>query len=189
MAVRDPARLIASQLEGIRLAANRMRKPGIGKLVDMILRAKSVFITGQGRSGLIAQCLATRLAQMGMSVNVPGYANCRKIRRTDLLLAVSCSGTTRTTVELARISREHRAKVAVVTAVPDSPLAKLADHVVVISSNDPKVRAACSCVVGPMNNTLFEQLLLLIADTLVCMLLDAKGAPAGTIGRQHTNLE
>ncbi len=189
MAGRDPIRMIGNQVRGIQLAVGLMRKSEMESLSRMILKAKSVFITGQGRSGLIAECLATRLAQMGMSVNVPGYANCRKITRTDLLVAVSCSGTTRTTVELARISREHSAKVAVITAMPDSALAKLADHVVAIPSNNPKVRDACSCVVGPMNNTLFEQILLLAEDALVCMLLAAKGAPAQVIGRRHTNLE
>ena len=189
MTASDPSRIISAQLDGIKLATDRIPSEDTYRLVQMILAADTVFVTGQGRSGLIANCLVTRLAQMGIDVHVPGYANCRKIRSGDLLIAVSCSGDTRTTVELVKIAKSASAPVTVLTAIPDSNLAELADHTLIIPSNADDVRGMTSCVVGPMNNTLFEQAMLMYADALIWLLLDTKGSASSVIGQQHTNLE
>jgi 6-phospho 3-hexuloisomerase len=159
------------------------------ELVEMILQADKVFITGQGRSGLIGRCLATRLTQMGLHVHIPGHATCQKIGAGDLLIAISCRGATMTTVEFARISRQFGAKVAAITAFGNSTLAKLADKVVVIAANDENIRKKCKYIVGPTNNTLFEQAALLYIDALVHILLERKGVSINIINQRHANLE
>lgn len=185
----DPAGTALRQLDGLREALGAVSADASAHLVELILQARRVFITGQGRSGRVSMCFATRLAQMGMDVNVPGYANCRKIESQDLLIAVSCSGRTITTVELAAISRRAGAPVAAITAVAGSPLSEKATHLVLIPSNAPNVRAKSSCVNGPLNNTLFEQSVLLYLDALVGVLLAAKGKSDSVLGQEHTNLE
>jgi 6-phospho-3-hexuloisomerase len=178
-----------SQLDAVRLLIERIDEKTSSELVEMVLRVGSIFVTGQGRSGLVAQCLATRLAQMGLNVYIPGHAICRKIEKGDLLIAISCRGTTRTTVEFVRIAKDVGAEVAAVTAFNNSTLTELADHVVLIPSNDADVRAQCRDIVGPENNTLFEETSLLYFDALVVILLGRKGISKSIISQRHTNLE
>lgn len=181
--------IVTAQLAAIKLLIDRIGKAASENLVEMIVQASKIFVTGQGRSGLIAQCLATRLAQMGLNVYIPGHATCQKIGAGDLLIAISCRGTTTTTVEFARISRKAGAKIAAVTAFDKSTLAGLADHTVLIPSNDEDVRTECKYIVGPNNNTLFEEAALLYADALVYILLEHKGISKVIINQRHTNLE
>ena len=181
--------IAASQFEGINLLFGHIDELATERLVQMVLQAGRIFVTGQGRSGLIANCFATRLAQMGFNVHIPGLATCQRIEKPDLLIAISCSGTTVTTVELVKTSRNAGAQVAVVTALDGSPLAQLATHIVLIPSDNEDIKARCMYVVGPNNNTLFEETTLLYFDTLVYMLLQRKGISENIISQRHTNLE
>jgi len=182
-------KIVTAWAEAIKLTFGQIEEQTSEELVEMILQAERIFVTGQGRSGLIAQCLATRLTQMGFHVHIPGHATCQKIEAGDLLIAISCCGTTTTTVKFARVSRQVGAKVAAVTAFGKSTLAELADEVVVIPANDEDIRKKCNYTIGPNNNTLFEQTALLYADALVCILLERKGISIETISQKHTNLE
>lgn len=182
-------RMVSIHLDAIKLAISRVEQKSTESLVDLILGATEVFVTGQGRSGFVAHCFATRLTQMGFLVHIPGQATCRKIKQEDLLIAISCSGRTKTTTELAHISSEVGAKIAVITAIQSSPLAKLSDQTIIIPSNIPEIRKSCQCVVGPHNNTVFEEAALVYSDILVYMLLEKKGISKDLISRSHTNLE
>lgn len=181
--------VVRTRLDGIRLLLDEMDPAAAERLTRMILAARRVFITGKGRSGRVAECFAMRLMQMGVEVHVPGEATCPRIKRGDLMVAISCSGTTVTTVQLARISRDSGAKVVAVTAVPDSQLCGLADHVVVLPSAQHKVKRSYRYVLGPYNNTLFEEALLLYFDAMVHAILQREGIPQTRLSRRHTNLE
>jgi 6-phospho-3-hexuloisomerase len=181
--------VVKARLEGIRHLLDAMDQQDAEKLVRMVLRARRVFITGKGRSGRIAECFAMRLMQMGFDVHIPGEATCPRIKRGDLMIAISCSGTTTTTVQFARISHDAGARVAAVTAVPDSSLVKHADHVVVVPVTGEGVTQLYRYVLGPYNNTLFEQALLLYFDAMVYAILDREGIPKERLDELHTNLE
>ena len=186
---RNLVEIVVAQLTAVKLLVSRIDKAASDKLIEMITHAEKIFVTGQGRSGLVAQCLATRLAQMGLDVYIPGQATCRKIKEGDLLIAISCRGTTTTTVDFAQISRKAGAKIVAVTASDKSTLTEIADHTVLIPSNDEDIRARCRYVVGPNNNTLFEETALLYTDALVYILLEQEGISKSIINQQHTNLE
>jgi len=181
--------VVRTRLEGIRLLLDDMDEAAAEKLMGMVLGARRVFVTGKGRSGFVAQCLATRLMQMGFDVHVPGEATCPRIKRGDLLLAVSCSGTTGSTVQFARITRKAGAKVAAVTAVPESELAGLANHVVLVPVMDKAVKKRYRYVLGPYNNTLFEEAVLLFFDAMVYAILERENIPKRILADRHTNLE
>jgi len=185
----NPVEIVTAQLSAIKLLVSQIGKATSDKLIEMILQADKIFVTGQGRSGLVAQCLATRLTQMGLDVHIQGEATCRKIEADDLLIAISCRGTTTTTVEFARISSRTGARIAAVTASDKSALAELADHTVLIPSDDENIIAQCRYIFGPNNNTLFEETALLYADALVYILLEREGISKSIIDREHTNLE
>ncbi len=181
--------VVTAQLAAVKLLLGRIQKEASEKLVKMVLQAERIFVTGQGRTGMVAQCFAIRLAQMGFNVHIPGLATCQRIEMPDLLIAISCSGTTMTTVEFARTSRNTGAKVAAITALTKSTLARLADHIVLIPSDNQDIKEQCKYAVGPNNNTLFEQTVLLYVDALVYILLERKGISEDIINQRHTNLE
>lgn len=181
--------IVSSWTQAIELLVKRIRKESSEQLAEMIFKADRIFVTGQGRSGMVAQCLATRLAQMDFNVNIPGLATCQKIEASDLMIAISCSGTTRTTIEFVKISKNSGAKVAVLSAFAKSTLAELADEVVILPSADADIRNICKYAVGPNNNMLFEQAALLYLDALVYILLEKRGVSADIITKRHTNLE
>lgn len=181
--------VVKTRLDGIRLLLEDVDAAAAEQLVQMVLRANRIFVTGKGRSGFVAQCFATRLMQMGFDVHVPGEATCPRIRRGDVMIAVSCSGATTSTVQFARISHESGARVAALTAVADSPLTAHADHVMVVPVTDKDIKKRYRYVLGPYNNTLFEEALLLYFDAMVYSILEREGIPKKALTDRHTNLE
>ena len=186
---RDVFAVVRARLDGIGTLLEDMDADAAERLMQMLLKAKRIFVAGKGRSGYIAQCFAMRLMQMGFDVHVPGEATCSRIKRGDLLVAVSCSGTTMSTVQMARTARQVKAQVVAVTALPDSVLAESADHVVVVPVTGKIVKKRYRYVLGPYNNTLFEQALLLYFDAMVYSILERKGIPKTRLRDRHANLE
>lgn len=60
------------------------------QLIDAIVDSPSVFVSGEGRSGLVARSFAMRLMHMGVAAYVMGETICPSISDGDLLVA--CSG-------------------------------------------------------------------------------------------------
>lgn len=185
----DPFELLKGRLEAVREVVQQMDRAAAAPLIRMILRANRTFITGKGRSGLVAECFAMRLMQTGFEVHVPGEATCPRIRRNDLMVAVSCSGTTMTTVQMARVAERSGARVVAVTADADSPLARTADHVLLVPVTGEGLKQSYRDVMGPHNNTLFEEAVLLCFDSIVQAMLEHEGIPEEILRDRHTNLE
>ncbi len=182
-------RTLTTRLGEIEDLISRMSKDAPAELMRHIHSAHAVFVTGKGRSGYIASCLAMRLMQMGFPVHMPGEATCRRIGPGDLMIAVSCSGKTVTTVELARISRDSGATVIAVTAAKDSPLGAIAHQCILVPVQGEDVKESYRFVIGPYNNTLFEEALLLYFDAVVHYMLSHERIPPGRLQDMHTNLE
>jgi 6-phospho-3-hexuloisomerase len=176
-------------LEDIKNLLHQMKGTVRDEFALLLKNSESVFVTGKGRSGFIANCFAMRLMQMGIDVHVPGEATCPRIRESDLLVALSCSGTTVTTVELARIASEVGAKVLAVTGSSSSPLGEIADCNVLIPVTGKEFDGPCSYGVGPFNNTLFEEAALVYLDALVYTMLAEDGISGDLLSVRHANLE
>jgi 6-phospho-3-hexuloisomerase len=181
--------IVRTRLDGIALLLNEMDSSSAEKLVQALLAAERVFVTGKGRSGYVAGCFAMRLMQMEFDVHVVGEATCPRIKSGDLMVAISCSGTTASTVQFAHISRDSGAQVVAVTAVDDSPLAGLAHNVVLLPVTGRDVKKRYRYVLGPYNNTLFEEALLLYFDAMVYAILECQGISEKVRSERHTNLE
>jgi len=178
-----------NQLEGIQLLLERIDRKATQRLIQMVLRARRIFVTGRGRSGVLSEWLAVRLMQMGFDVHVPGQVTCPRISKGDLLIAISCSGTTTTTVDLARIAGESGAKVVALTAIDTSPLASVARYNLLLPVTDKDLEKSYKYGIGPCNNTLFEQTLVLYFDSLVYCIMEREGISKKQLSKRHTNLE
>ncbi|MHC4455420.1 MAG: SIS domain-containing protein, partial [Planctomycetota bacterium] len=67
------------------------------KFIAAINTSKNIFVTGQGRSGLVARTFAMRLTHIGFSCHVVGDTTTPNIDKGDMLIACSSSGTTSVT--------------------------------------------------------------------------------------------
>lgn len=167
----------------------RVDPDSVAKMLQFILAAKTVFIAGAGRSGLVIRSFAMRLAHLGRSVQVVGDVTTRGLASDDVLLMASGSGETPGMLALARSAVENEGEVGLFTIFPQSPLARLAKQVVLIPAPTPKAqRENPHTSVQPMGS-LFEQSLLVTLDVLTMMLMDELRQTSEYMFRLHANLE
>jgi 6-phospho-3-hexuloisomerase len=160
------------------------------ELLDALAKSERVFVTGAGRSGLMIRAFAQRLMQVGIDTYVVGETTTPEIRKSDLLVVGSGSGQTGGPLGYAQIARHIGAKVALVTAAKDSPLAQVADLVILLPAPTPKAQdvAKLPKSVQPMG-TLFEQSVLVFLDALIILLMERMGVGEGEMFKKHTRLE
>ena len=149
-------------------------------LANEVRRVKRTFVTGAGRSGLVARSFGMRLMHAGLTAFIPGETITPAADAGDLLVAISCTGQTGYTDYITRRARELGAKVVVLTAEPQSPLARDADRVVVIpaAGEDIVLRAA-----------VFEHAASLCLDAVFNVLADKLKLDLAEFRQRHANLE
>ena len=158
-------------------------------VVNAILDAERVFVAGAGRSGFVVKGFAMRLMHMGYTVYVVGETTTPSISRNDLLLIGSGSGATGSLVVIAGKAQKIGAAIALITILPDSPIAQLADTVITIPAPSSKITQGVGLKsIQPMG-TLFEQSMQLTLDTLIVMLMAKTNINSDTMFTRHANLE
>ena len=162
--------------------AGRLEQVDLEGLADRILEADRVYVTGMGRSGLMARAFAMRLMHLGLSVHVVGETTTPSIEEGDLLLCCTRYGRSGSLLHYIQKAHSANATAAVITMDPGSPMAKESEDVLLVPVGaDDETRQ-------PLG-TLFEQFLLLTLDALVIVLMDKRGFTEREMARLHTNLE
>jgi 6-phospho-3-hexuloisomerase len=100
-----------------------------------------VFCAASGRSGMGIVGFVTRLSQMKRRAVLVGQPTTPPIAAGDLLLIASASGRTASLLQYARAAKQQNAELFVITADANSPLAELADDVLVLPCPSPKTDA------------------------------------------------
>ncbi len=149
-------------------------------LARMLPRANRTFVTGAGRSGLVARSFGMRLMHAGLPSFIPGETITPATGENDLLVAISCTGQTGYTDYLASRARQFGAKVVVITADDNSPLAQEADKIILIPVTAPDivVRAA-----------VFEHAASLCLDAVFNVLSERLRLDLDEFRKRHANLE
>lgn len=153
---------------------------GFAELSNLIVSANRVFVTGAGRSGLVARMFAMRLMHAGFISYVPGDTTTPAAKRGDLLVAVSCTGTTGYTDYLTKRARELGATTAVLTSEPGSELTEDADLVVHIPPVEGDIVLRAS---------VFEHAASLCLDSVFNVLFENMKLDASAFQSRHANLE
>ncbi|MEU4742808.1 6-phospho-3-hexuloisomerase [Actinosynnema sp. NPDC023658] len=155
-------------------------------LVEAVIGCERVFVLGAGRSKLAVDGFAMRLVHLGLTAHVAADVTTPAIGPDDLLIVCSGSGETPGVVSIAHQATRAGARVAVVTAVPESTLAERADLVVRLREyNQDHELSASTQFVG----TLFEQAAFVFFDCLVIVMQRLGGVSAEDMFARHTNLE
>ena len=88
----------------------------IEEVVESIVAARTIFIYGAGRSGVVGKTFAVRLVQMGLDVHFVGDMTTPIVGRGDLTIIISNTGETMSAVQTANISRRLGSKVIGITS-------------------------------------------------------------------------
>ena len=175
-------------VEDLARVLQRVRGRDLQAVERAVLEARHVFVTGLGRTGMMARGFAMRLMHLGRSVFHVGDVITPAIRKDDLLIICSRTGKSKVLSHYIRIARKARAKVVVVTATPESPVASKADVVLPIDDR-PKRRPAGSTKPLPPLGSLFEQAVLIVLDQVVLDLMEALQLTEADMARIHTEFE
>src|SRR5262249_39156450 len=98
-----------------------------GALAEAIVAARRVLVYGQGRTGLVMQGLTMRLYHLGLDAHQVGAMTAPPIRASDLFLVNAANGDLPTALALMESARGAGARIALITARPDSPGGRAAD--------------------------------------------------------------
>ena len=150
------------------------------ELSRLLPRVRRTFVTGAGRSGLVARSFGMRLMHTGLTAYIPGETITPAADEGDLLVAISCTGRTGYTDYLARRARELGAQVTVITAESGSPLAREGNQVIVmpVAAENIVVRAA-----------VFEHATSLCLDAVFNVLAGQLKLDMEAYRKRHANLE
>ncbi len=148
-------------------------------LIDEIVTAKTVFIYGAGRSGLVGQLFAVRLVQMGLDVHFIGDMTTPIIGKGDLTILISNTGETMSAVQTANIARRIGCKVACVTSSSNNKLAHASNFAVVM-----KPAADSDHNLAPLG-TLFEDSVSIFFDSLVPLIMKKLEINEDDMRRRH----
>ncbi|WP_412178019.1 6-phospho-3-hexuloisomerase [Pseudarthrobacter chlorophenolicus] len=183
-AVSSNLSLVLGEITDTAAAISEAELAAVSRLLE---RGKRIFVTGAGRSGLVLRMAAMRLMHLGLEVHVAGDTTTPAIREGDLLLVASGSGTTGGVVKAAETAAKSQALIAAFTANPGSPLAALADEVVIVPAQQKADHG--SGVSRQYSGSLFEQSLFVATEALFQSLWDTVDVPAEELWLRHANLE
>lgn len=183
----DYQELVTSVCAEILAALQAVDARAVDALRQAINQAPRVFVAGRGRSGLQLRAFAMRIMHMGLTTFVVDDVTTPAIQADDLLLLGSGSGGTASLVQHAARAKALKARLALITATPASPIGQQADIVVHIPAASPKVASAVMSI-QPMANV-FEQSLLVLLDIVTIQMMRERGLTSEQMFTRHANLE
>ncbi len=166
----------------------KVRARQLKALRDCILESSSVFVTGLGRTGLMARGFAMRLMHLDRTVFHVGDVITPRVSKGDLLVICTRTGRSKVLAHYISIARKAKARVAVVTARPDSPVASRADVVLHIDDTPARRGQRARGRQQPLGS-LFEQALLVVLDQVVLDLMAKLDLTEEDMARIHTEFE
>ena len=175
-------------VDDLALVLERVKGKQLRAFRDEILASRRVFVTGLGRTGLMARGFAMRLMHLGRRVYHVGDVITPAIAKGDLLVICSRTGKSKVLRHYVNIARQAKARVALVTARPDGPVGERAHCVVHIDDSVAREGKRPRERQQPLGS-LFEQSLLIVLDQVVLDLMDQLDLTEDDMARSHTEFE
>ena len=148
--------------------------------------ANRIFITGAGRSGLVARFFAMRLMHCGYRVYMVGEIVTPSLKKDDLLILISGSGSTETLIPLANKAKILGALVALISMKSVSTIGNTADMVLPIGNLNS---SSFDVTDGMPMGTVFELSTLVFLESILAEIVNQKGLNDDSMRALHANLE
>lgn len=185
LVIKPTTKIILNEIHSV---LDKINEQSFAQLFSSILDAKNIFVTGQGRSGLVSRTFAMRLTHIGLNAYCVGDATTPNIDKGDLLIACSSSGSTHITCYIAELAKKSFATVAAITSQKNSPLAEYADIVVDLPVQEIRTHNKINGSIQ-FRSTLFEQACLVYLDGVIHLLVAELRSSEQEMNRRHSNLE
>lgn len=148
----------------------------VDRIVEQVHKKHGkVVVSGMGKAGQIGNNIATTLSSTGspavfLHPSEAQHGDLGILQPNDLLFLISNSGKTRELLELIELAKKLQPNVGIValTGNEDSPLAKLADHV--LTTGQPE--EICPLGLTPTTST---TVMTVVGDLLVVLLMEKIG--------------
>lgn len=189
--------------ESIKKTTAMLDRAETSAFFNRMLSAERIYVAGAGRSGLIARAYAMRMLHLGYDVYVVGETITPAMQPGDTLVVFSGSGETRTMATYCTTVKALGGYVCLITASPNSTMAKNADCVVNLGDLTGYYRGdtstfeerqmtgqyrSVSSAFAPLG-TMFEALALIFSDAVISALMEAKKEGAPELKGRLTNME
>ncbi|MDR4508884.1 MAG: SIS domain-containing protein [Candidatus Brocadiaceae bacterium] len=185
LGIRETTKIILSEIYSV---LKKIDEKAYGQFIEAIIHAKNVFVTGQGRSGMVSRTFAMRLTHIGLNAYCAGDATTPNIDKGDLLIACSSSGSTHITCYIASLAKKADAAIVAVTSQKNSPLAQMANVVIELPLQEVSTRYKNNGSIQ-FRSTLFEQACLVYLDGIILRLVSILDSSEGDMHKRHSNLE
>jgi len=118
----------------------------LGQIVDLIIASEKILICGLGASGTVAVDAFHKFLRLGLNVvaftdNHLMAIGCAQATQNTTVIAISHSGESRDILEAVGLAQETHAHIVAFTSYKHSSVTKLADYVLLSSSNETKFRS------------------------------------------------
>lgn len=146
--------VVRAESDALRALHRRMGKEFLAA-VDLLHRCQgNVVVTGVGKSGLIGQKISATLASTGTpSIYLHAaealHGDVGRVRRSDVVLAISYSGETEEVLRVVPVVRKIGARLLSITGKPDSRLARWSDAALDLG----RIAEACPMGLVPTSST------------------------------------
>jgi 6-phospho-3-hexuloisomerase len=181
----DDLTTVLGEITGV---ARKTDRGQIAELADRLTGAPRVFVTGEGRSGLMGKAFAMRLMHLGLTVYAMGETITPAVKEGDLVVAISGSGRTGGTVRAAESARSAGAAVHAVTTDPASPLGEVADAALVLPAATKYRRADEAPTIQPLSS-LFDQMTHIALDVVCLEVARRRDVDNDRARASHSNTE
>jgi len=176
-------RVLDIEIEGLESVRSNLTNNFV-RAVEVIASSKAhVYLTGVGKSGLIANKIAATLRSTGTPATFLHptdalHGDVGVVGKDDIILSVGKSGETSELISLLRILKKSGTTIIAITANPESSMAALSDIVL-----DLKIeREACPLNLAPTTSTTAT---LAIGDAIAVTLMKMKGLSEDDFARLH----
>lgn len=163
-----------------------LTEQNITDLIENIKQHKRIFVYGTGRSGLMLKAFAMRLMQLGLNSFVVGETTTPSVQKGDLLIVASASGETDSVNMMAESAIKQDIDLFIISASTDSTLAKIQTPDIVLQSG---TKFSQSQVSQQPLGSLFEQMLLIIFDTVILAMSKQEKESNTNMAHRHASLE
>jgi 6-phospho-3-hexuloisomerase len=185
-------RALAESLRPLARVLGGVQEAEIRAFEKAILGARRVFVTGLGRTGLMARGFAMRLMHLGRRVYHVGDVITPGIRRGDALVICSRTGRSKVLLYYIDIASKAGARVLLVVGERGTPVGRKADVVLHLATGNgaaERGRGRRSTKGALPLGSLYEQALLLVLDHVIVRLMEALGLDEEDLRRIHTTFE
>jgi DNA-binding MurR/RpiR family transcriptional regulator len=139
--------LLNAHVLSLQTTAGLLDMPTALRVGDAIVKARQVDVYGVGGSGLTAFEVEARLYRIGINVHTwsevhNGLTSAAILDRNCVAIGISNTGRTDETIQMLTVAKNAGAYTVAITGNPESPLARVADDVLIAASPDGYLQPA-----------------------------------------------